>query len=186
MPQLSNRTVHIRVNTRIHLVSSVGGVRPVVYRACRGASVVHVRVEARVELVCGVGAVRAIVGRCAGHVHTLTVGVGGRDTRSVASTVVAVLNLVGALGSDVLVLLDAQTVPRSLVYAGIEGSTDRLARSLDLSVCKADMTESNTYMNETDALLDRIAETAARVVGRSASHVVYRKELVVCWGVVKE
>jgi hypothetical protein len=60
-----------------------------------------------------------------------------------------------------LVFLDAQTVSRSLVYCGVEVSTDGLASSLDLSVCESRVGRNKDYVDETDALLDRIAEPAA-------------------------
>jgi hypothetical protein len=137
MGYLSNRTVRvcavisIRIDARIQLVGNVIRVRAYVGRACRSAAVVHVGVKTGVQLVASVGAVRTIVCRCGvGGVQVLAISVCRCDACAVASSVVAMFNLVGTIRRDSCVLSHAYAVPCCLVNASVEVATDGLASSL--------------------------------------------------------
>lgn len=134
---LSNRTVRvcamvgIRIESRIQLVRDIARVRAHVSGARSSAAVVHIRIEARVQLVAGVGAMRTVVGGSGRRrIHAFTVSVNWRDTCTVTGSLIAVVNLMGAMGGNCCVLVDARAVTSCLVYAGIDVSTDSLACSL--------------------------------------------------------
>ena len=56
-----------------------------------------------------------------------------RNASAVTSAVVAVLNLVGTLGSNRCVLVDAYAVTAGLIYSSVEVSTNGFASTLELS-----------------------------------------------------
>lgn len=100
--------VRIGVNARIKFVRDVVGVVADVGRSCRGTAMVQVGVKAGVELVGSVRAVRSVVGRCGlSRVQALAVSIDWRDPGTMAGTVVTVFNLVGSLGSNRCVLVNA-------------------------------------------------------------------------------
>ena len=84
------------------------------------------------------------------------------------SPVVAMLNLVCALGGNRCVLLNSNSVPAGLVEGSINVSADSLASSLRLVRLREDLLESvcESYVNHTDALLDGVADSAAGVTAR--------------------
>ena len=84
------------------------------------------------------------------------------------SPVVAMLNLVCALGGNCCVLLNSSSVSAGLVEGSINVSADSLASSLRLVRLREDLLESvcESYVNHTDALLDGVADSAAGVTAR--------------------
>jgi len=65
-----------------------------------------------------------------GRVQALAVSIDWRYAGTVTSAVVAVLDLVGTLGSNRCILVDAYTVTAGLIYCSVEVSTNGLASTL--------------------------------------------------------